>query len=888
MADCDPLTTDDFRFPRRPVNRAALDRVAYRIGEYPDMLEAMIRHIDGEVALSTWTHRAPDDPAIALLEGAAILGDILGFYQERYAGEAFIRTAQWRESVADLARLSGYRLAPALGGKATVAFEVKGNRPVTIPAGFPLKADLQDADKPAEFQTDEELVAWPHLSRSRLYRRRYYANSLVKNRDTFEIASADGSSTQAAIAAVDLKQGDRLMLLSDPPSWAGGGGSSFGTAQKRPQILEIKEVKRVLDRTLVTFDTELQANWSVPAKAYRLGRTYRHFGHGAPPTYTRNITGSGGTIEGSREKITQYDRHVDPGHYCANTSADRGLDPEVIPLDQEVQDLAVGRNVIVEASIGSGSTSLTLTQVREIARLRATSMTFAAQTSPVTFLYMDRPLVDHEDLTYLTADIRDYRIHEVTSPMLEICSKAGFGGGKIYSGYRALGFFGTRDQVQAIAGRRVTLQHDEDGRAETLTCIDTPDDFSGPPTEPRMWLLSFDAPPKEFRREEFDEEEPGVAVFANLVEASEGKAVPVEALGNGDARAVFQTFKLPIPLTYHLSPSATPPQVPELTVYVNSGAWTRVASLFGQAAGAEVYIVREDTEGVSYVQFGDGKTGARLPSGVGNIAAGFRTGAGARGPLEPDTTPTPGTRIPEVKKLQMPEGVAGGSDRECAENAREAAPGKVQGLDRLVSLADYESELRSIPGVARVRAAWDIADGVPMVILRVLLDHGREAEFETVRATIGSYQRCRGPNRFALEVEQAFLRQTFLDLRYGLDPGFLEADVEAAILAALAPMDHAGSDPRGLFATGARRLGDREYASRIEGRAQQVDGVLWAHVTALGLFSSDASRGDELVLPPAPRVLNEQVVPLANELLVLETASLTLQSAPPDTAKECA
>ena len=51
MADCGPLITDTFRFPRRPVNRAALERIGYRIGEYPDLLEAMIRHLDGEVAL---------------------------------------------------------------------------------------------------------------------------------------------------------------------------------------------------------------------------------------------------------------------------------------------------------------------------------------------------------------------------------------------------------------------------------------------------------------------------------------------------------------------------------------------------------------------------------------------------------------------------------------------------------------------------------------------------------------------------------------------------------------------------------------------------------------------------------------------------------------------
>ena len=66
----------------------------------------MLGRLDAELALARWTHRKPDDPGIALIEGAAIVGDILSFYQQLYANEAFLRTAQWRESVADLVKLT--------------------------------------------------------------------------------------------------------------------------------------------------------------------------------------------------------------------------------------------------------------------------------------------------------------------------------------------------------------------------------------------------------------------------------------------------------------------------------------------------------------------------------------------------------------------------------------------------------------------------------------------------------------------------------------------------------------------------------------------------------------------------------------------------------------
>jgi hypothetical protein len=886
MADCDPLIADGFRFPRRPSNQPGLDRIGYRIGEYPDMVQAMIRQLDREVTLAAWTHRGVDDPANALVEGAAILGDILSFYQERYANEAFLRTATWRESVADLVRLTGYRLAPGLGGRGTVAFETKGVQPVTVPAGFPLKADLEDAAKPAEFQTEADLVAWPHLSRFHLYRKRTYFAAIPANATEVEIDHVGGETASTAVAGLDLQPGDRLMILSDPPSWE-SGGTGFTTEQKTPQILKVQAVRSVLDRTLVTFETALTESWTAPVTAYRLGRTFRHFGHAAPPTFTENVIESG-KITGAREETTGYERHVRPEHACANTSCSIDLPGEEIPLDQEVADLAVGGRVIVEVPILYAGERRALAVSRGITGLRGTSLGFASQTGPLTLLSMDEALLTHDGLYSAEADVRDYRIHEVTSPAIGLRRVAHAYGGDFTTGTAALWFFGTEAEVRAIAGRRLTLWNEEDGRVETLTCVNAAKDFTGGGAEPAIWALSFDAPPTLFRREEFDEEENTVTVLGNLVDVEEGKAVATQVLGNGDARAAFQTFRLPKPLTYHLAPGATPPHAPELTVYVGNRAWTRVPSLFGQPPDALVYVVREDAEGTSWVQFGDGKTGARLPSGVGNVSAAFRTGSGARGPLKPGTNPSAGQRMAELRKLQMPEGVFGGTDREDPENAREAAPGKVQSLGRLVSLADYENELLTIPGVARVRAEWDIADGVPGVVLRILLQHGREDEFNGVRETIASYQRCRGPNRFALTVEQAFLRQVWIDLRYGLDGRFVEAEVEAAVVSALAPMDVEDAEHHGLFAMRARRLGGREYATRIEATVQSVAGVTWAQVTALGLFSADQSRsGDSLVLPPAPRSLASQLTPARNELLALTRGALALQAAPP-VVEECA
>ena len=124
--ECLHFCKDGLIFPKRPANRPALDRIDYRIGAYAEFRAAMLSWLNIQPVLLGWTHRESDDPGIALIEGAAILGDILTFYQDLYANEAYLRTAQWRESVAELVRLLGYRLSPGLGGRGTI--RLRGQR----------------------------------------------------------------------------------------------------------------------------------------------------------------------------------------------------------------------------------------------------------------------------------------------------------------------------------------------------------------------------------------------------------------------------------------------------------------------------------------------------------------------------------------------------------------------------------------------------------------------------------------------------------------------------------------------------------------------------------------------------------------------------------------
>ena len=108
-SECRNDCVEPFEFPKKLYNRPGLSSIDYRIGTYADFREAMVRALNQNEVLKNWTHRESDDPGIALLEGAAVLADILAFYQDLYANEAFLSTAKWRESIADLVKLWFFR-----------------------------------------------------------------------------------------------------------------------------------------------------------------------------------------------------------------------------------------------------------------------------------------------------------------------------------------------------------------------------------------------------------------------------------------------------------------------------------------------------------------------------------------------------------------------------------------------------------------------------------------------------------------------------------------------------------------------------------------------------------------------------------------------------------
>lgn len=872
-------------FPKTIFNRPGLPRIDYRIGTYAEMREHMFDLLNKEPMLAAWTHRGPDDPGIALIEGAAIAGDILTFYQQLYANELYLRTSQWRDSVAELVRLLGYRLAPGLGGEATFALAVKGDRAVTVPKGFGLKAQLEGQEKPADFESVEEKVVYPWLSQFNLFRPMHtpYITNATKE---FYIFSPDQFTSPAQI-----QKGDRLFIGDPYPA-------TNPTRLINGEIIVIDDVRELHGTKLYKIKGSLKRAGSVfEVAGFKLGRSFRHFGHNAP-SKTVSIASDGTASESPVSFIRDLDLDA-PG-------VSVGLDAaKAFPLDTKVEDFPTGATLIVQSVLRfqSGGVTyysvVTFALIRTIQEIRQISYSWGPLTGGSTLVILNEKLTTTTNpavdtfyssslgaLTFDRLDIREAEFHEARSPLLRL--RAGYQETAAVSG-NELYFYGTDAQVQALSDQKLFLAKEgEETRSVAVQAVQTlSPSFADRPLLRRATLDT------EVTYADFPNENPVVTVYGNLISATQGKTQAEVVLGSGDRRQIFQTLALPkAPLTYLLDVTQTPAQVPELRVSVEGIEWRRVDSFFNCLPDDAVYIVREDEDDKSYVQFGDGKTGRRLPSGLNNVTAVYRVGQGAYGELKSGTNPSATGKLTNFAKLFLPAPATGGCGHEDGDNARVAAPGKMQSLGRIVSLADVQAEALAIPHVIKARAAWSAPEGVPLVRLTVLTESGSTADLQAVSDSMRTFNRCRGPARYPIDVVQGIRQYAYLKLEVGFDAARREKDVKAAIKTALGLAGEEGNGidgSEGLFGLKQREFGQGAHSSQIVAAVQNATGVTWVKLLAaenLDLGTPPETDPTQLAKPSVD-VVNAVLACAEDRLLALHTAHFTLSLSKDEVAKEC-
>jgi hypothetical protein len=144
-----------------------------------------------------------------------------------------------------------------------------------------------------------------------------------------------------------------------------------------------------------------------------------------------------------------------------------------------------------------------------------------------------------------------------------------------------------------------------------------------------------------------------------------------------------------------------------------------------------------------------------------------------------------------------------------------------------------------------------LVNGLPTLVLTLLMETGRNEEIDAVREILAEYNRCRGPDRFPLVPEHGKRNYVFLSVDVAYDttyrPELVTHEIKQAL--GLAGEEGDGVDgSQGLFALGERRFAEPEYATRIEGIIQNVEGVVWTKVVGFESFG-ESDDPDELSMP---------------------------------------
>jgi predicted phage baseplate assembly protein len=310
-------------------------------------------------------------------------------------------------------------------------------------------------------------------------------------------------------------------------------------------------------------------------------------------------------------------------------------------------------------------------------------------------------------------------------------------------------------------------------------------------------------------------ERSSVVIYGNVASASHGESVRGEILGDGDASAEFQSFApKKNPITFVPAPGAPGGVTSTLRVSVDGVRWTEVDELYGQPPDARVYVSRRDAAQATRVLGGDGRHGARLSSGRGNVTADYRVGLGPDGNVDAGSLRTLLKKPLGLKRVANPAAAAGGAEAEDPTAVKKNAPGTVRTFGRVVSIRDFEDAAREYVGVAKARASF-VWDGEGRIVnLVVAGDDGATIDIAG-SGLLADLDVRRDPHQ-PLVVRNFQRRPVVVRLSVAVDDRYVALTVRRAADAAL----------RGLLAFDALELGEAVHLSDIHRAIQHVEGVV--------------------------------------------------------------
>jgi predicted phage baseplate assembly protein len=362
-----------------------------------------------------------------------------------------------------------------------------------------------------------------------------------------------------------------------------------------------------------------------------------------------------------------------------------------------------------------------------------------------------------------------------------------------------------------------------------------------------------------------------VTIYGNVVKATHGET-RTEVLGSGDGSKPFQHFPLKQPpLTYMAAPSAVG-AASTLEIRVNEVLWHETDSLVGLNQNDRNYILRTEDNGNTTAIFGNGQTGARLPSGVENIRAVYRSGIGKAGNVKVEQISILATRPLGLKGVINPLPATGGADRESRDRARRNIPLAVMALDRLVSTQDYADFARTFAGIGKA-SAKELSNGWQQVVHVTIAgadDIPIDQNSDLYRNLLQALQQQGDPHQ-PIQLVMRELMVLILVANVKILPDYLWELVEPKIRAAL--LD--------TFSFERRELGQSVSLSELISTVQKVPGVDFVDVDIFDSISeTEAKTITAKAESPNQPTLSSKLEDIAKGIYnVAKSAQSTVESA---------
>jgi predicted phage baseplate assembly protein len=233
------------------------------------------------------------------------------------------------------------------------------------------------------------------------------------------------------------------------------------------------------------------------------------------------------------------------------------------------------------------------------------------------------------------------------------------------------------------------------------------------------------------------------------------------------------------------------------------------------------FITQTDEEDRTTVVFGDGRHGARLPTGVENVRAKYRTGIGRVGNVPAEQISLLAAKPLGVKEVINPLPAAGGADREARDQIRHNVPLAMMTLDRLVSVRDYADFARTYAGIGKASAVRLPSGSREIVHVTIAgADDGPITRQSDLYRNLTQALRQFGDPYQPFRVDLRQLILLVISARVRLQPDHLWASVEPKIRAALTD----------TFSFDRRELGQDALYGEAVAAVQAVPGVAYVDV----------------------------------------------------------